>query len=569
MDDQAEIDQMFRDMELAQRIERGDIPTIQNNISKKFSRYKLAPNMQTIDNTCNIQTRGINLLTHQRFLQTYYNSHPERGILLYHGTGSGKTYTSIAMAMSALHYRLVENVILLAPASLKDNYESHVNKFAKFIKRPDFAFRFELISYNTSAINNTELDLRGEKTLVVIEESHLFISMTKNVATTGLNVYKQLLNSKCRIIALSATPVLNTGYEYAVLFSLLAGKGRNGKTRFNLDKANFQQRYYNNGELGNKSEFYDKIKYLVSYYQGANEDSEVFPSKTVHHEDLNMSEFQTYNYNDKKGQFQPTSSTRQGLHGIITRNEPVRRVGKSKNDYAVAERQATGLARPGFESVPKVYRDNGIYDVDELNQALFFTEPEKYSIKFSKILDHIKESPGPVMIYSFFIKDSLNEIERLLEFNGISSVSWDGTNQDSRVDTLSKYNSPENAHGDIIKVILVSSAGAEGISLKNTRQVHIIEPYWNEVRIKQVIGRAVRICSHASLPPAERHVDIYRYFAKTSDGKDTIDHILYRHAMKKYHFDKSIDYLVKQSALDCILNKAQNLDVERCFGDFS
>ena len=35
--------------------------------------------------------------------------------------------------------------------------------------------------------------------------------------------------------------------------------------------------------------------------------------------------------------------------------------------------------------------------------------------------------------------------------------------------------------------MMISPAGAEGINLNNVRQVHILEPYWNEVRIEQKI----------------------------------------------------------------------------------
>lgn len=57
-----------------------------------------------------------------------------------------------------------------------------------------------------------------------------------------------------------------------------------------------------------------------------------------------------------------------------------------------------------------------------------------------------------------------------------------------------------NMYGEIIKVLMITSSGAEGISLKNVRYVHIVEPYWHPVRIEQVIGRARRICSHQDLP---------------------------------------------------------------------
>ena len=57
----------------------------------------------------------------------------------------------------------------------------------------------------------------------------------------------------------------------------------------------------------------------------------------------------------------------------------------------------------------------------------------------------------------------------------------------------------------------------------NVRQVHILEPFWNEVRINQLIGRAIRQCSHEDLPLEERYVDVYRYYATRKGGKPTTD----------------------------------------------
>ena len=68
-----------------------------------------------------------------------------------------------------------------------------------------------------------------------------------------------------------------------------------------------------------------------------------------------------------------------------------------------------------------------------------------------------------------------------------------------------------NLRGEICTILLTTRTGAEGIDLKNVRQVHIIEPYWNPVRLSQVEGRAVRVGSHLELPESERQVDIYKY----------------------------------------------------------
>lgn len=71
--------------------------------------------------------------------------------------------------------------------------------------------------------------------------------------------------------------------------------------------------------------------------------------------------------------------------------------------------------------------------------------------------------------------------------------------------------SNNNNLGEIIKVLMITSAGSEGINLRNTRYVHIMEPYWHPVRLEQVIGRARRICSHQNLPKALQTVEVFIY----------------------------------------------------------
>ena len=74
-----------------------------------------------------------------------------------------------------------------------------------------------------------------------------------------------------------------------------------------------------------------------------------------------------------------------------------------------------------------------------------------------------------------------------------------------------------NFDGGLCRVFCITSAGAEGLSLKCVRGVHIMEPYWNTVRTQQVKGRAVRICSHMDLPEEEQNVEIYTYCSMIPD----------------------------------------------------
>ena len=132
-----------------------------------------------------------------------------------------------------------------------------------------------------------------------------------------------------------------------------------------------------------------------------------------------------------------------------------------------------------------------------------------------------------------------------------------------------------NFMGEIIKIFMITSSGAEGINLRNTRFVHIVEPYWHMVRTNQVIGRARRICSHEDLPKSLRNVKIYLYLTvlseeqKTSernielrirdvsklDSKTpiTTDESLFEIASLKEKINSQLLNAVKASAFDCSL----------------
>ena len=95
-----------------------------------------------------------------------------------------------------------------------------------------------------------------------------------------------------------------------------------------------------------------------------------------------------------------------------------------------------------------------------------------------------------------------------------------------------------NVRGEYIQVIMISSAGAEGISLKCVRQVHIMEPFWNYIRIDQVFGRAIRMKSHINelLPKDERNVEQYLYLSTLPEGEtvEEIFNILKREIMARF-----------------------------------
>lgn len=139
------------------------------------------------------------------------------------------------------------------------------------------------------------------------------------------------------------------------------------------------------------------------------------------------------------------------------------------------------------------------------------------------------------------------------------------------------YFDTRNLNGELCKVIGITGAGAEGISLKCVRAVHILEPYWNMVRLDQVKGRAVRICSHADLPVDQRTVEIFTYLSvfsekqlkggdgprldvkiQTKDKNQTSDEKVYDVCVRKDNINKSLLKIMKEVAVDCELNRNDN-----------
>jgi hypothetical protein len=293
------------------------------------------------------------------------------------------------------------------------------------------------------------------------------------------------------------------------------------------------------------------------------------------------------------------------------------------------------------------------------------TRLQKYSPKYAKILESVLESPGSNLVYSQFLDmegigiflvvleinefqpirielrdgslkftpETIKSIERGPGINRFLSFTG-GEDRDVRSMALKVFNArfseesnsftdlPEemsntlvkagfkgNLHGELCRVFCITSAGAEGLSLRNVRRVHIMEPYWNPVRTDQVKGRAVRICSHIDLNYSdipeqnERTVEVFTYcstfapeallhpdgttefgridmtvlggdgmkpadaakmgFTVPAGAKDyvvTSDEYLYSLSESKKKLLQSIQELMKTSAVDCQLNLYENSD---------
>ncbi len=222
----------------------------------------------------------------------------------------------------------------------------------------------------------------------------------------------------------------------------------------------------------------------------------------------------------------------------------------------------------------------------EKTKSKLFDTMYMCSPKFSRIIFNILKTKGTVMIYSNYVEmEGLQLLKVYLEFFGFVDIDKDsefdktklsgdkklskdglrwcefhgGIEKDVRKLNKEIFNMSDNKYGKHCKIIMISPAGAEGINLNNVRQVHIMEPYWNEVRIEQVIGRALRFCQHKDLPQDERKVDVFRYKVVRKSGKETTDEKMEDISRKKNNLLLSFIEAVKEAAVDCELFKAHNM----------
>ena len=223
------------------------------------------------------------------------------------------------------------------------------------------------------------------------------------------------------------------------------------------------------------------------------------------------------------------------------------------------------------------------------NHGRIFSPAEigKYSSKIASICAQIEKATGIVLIYSEYLGGGAVPIALALEEMGFTRYDKDAgslfkvapvpqrfvQHQARRfaakyaMFTGDKQLSPdnraelealttENERGQRIKVVIISKAGSEGIDFKNVRQVHIMEPWYNMNRIEQIIGRAVRNCSHADLPFAERNVQLFLYgtLLPASPAMEAADIYVYRLAEAKAAQIGQVSRILKENAVDCLLN---------------
>lgn len=409
-----------------------------------------------------------------------------------HEVGSGKTLTSLA-AKDQLGLPLDA----ITPAALVGNYEKEMDKHFDEVPK-DVRIR----SYEGASRRGTF----NEDALAVLDEAH----RARNSGTLfAQKMMPQVAAAKKRLL-LTGTPVYNNPADLAPLINTVAGSnvlpagpgfhekyiGMEDVKAPLVEKLRARLLGYKleDGKrktLVNKKDLVDRMTGYVDVHRNTGEG---FPSKIDETIKVPMSDKQMETYKFLSGDMSPR------LRAKIESGLPLsKQESMDLNAFQGALRQASNTARP-------------------YHAAMNETEEWATSPKLQRVFEDIKklrqENPNHRgVVYSNYLGAGLDPLSAALKREGISHNIFNGSlTEQARKRAVQEYNEGKTP------LLLVSGAGAEGLDLKGTRSIQLMEPHWNNSRLNQVIGRGVRYKSHDHLPEAERNVRVMRYLSTLKPG---------------------------------------------------
>ena len=473
--------------------------------------------------------------------------------------------------------------------------KSRISNKYEFINYDEFVNR--VLGKNTRLKKgNPVYDKKKEENIKNFDNRIIIIDEVQNV--TGNFRYIALMRTlqkakNVRLIILSATPIVDTVEEIIYISNLLNFKN----PKFILKDSSL--------EISPESD--DKLKKNMKYFYKEN----ILKLSNPVKDKTNILSFNNIAEFTKKGEEMLIDSLRGRVSHVpsdpttfplkIKRGDPMEKNKKGsvyvvkcpmsdhqEKTYEYALTLNSNFHSKSSDALTMSYEANNIKDYIDRSYIkrtpLTFDKLRKYSSKIHSILANIQESKGCVFIYSNLVVNSGTElIESILDSNGYTPYSnnrnfsntgkvyakySENLSSSERTGIQNAINSISNIDGSKIKVIIGSPMVSEGVSFRNVRQVHILEPHWNMARTLQAEGRCIRNYSHIDLPLEERNVNTFWYVATSKKGT-TIDELKYMLSEAKDRSNKKIERILKEISIDCYNLKKMDKYIKKAYEDFT
>ena len=447
----------------------------------------------------------VKLYPHQKsFVDRVKKLPPTAGIIAAHGTGTGKTVSAIAAFETLKEQKKAKRVLVIAPAGLRDNFlNKGVKKFtdSKGIivsspgKDPGESVEYIVTSYAAFRKNPDAFIDAYKPDVLIADEFH-------RAGEPSGKTHQAIQKARARVpkfIGLTASIVQNKPSEVVPLANIARGPGN---------------------EVGNKKQFTRKHVQKRTSKQRGVFGGRTFERRLVRQPEIGKALGDTIHYvEDLDASKKPTketvtvevkmSSEQLKLYRMSMKGVDPKIVDKIKRGEDVSKREAMNV----FTKLVRARQvSNSLHTV---RSGMPLEAAAERTPKIKKILDdaaaHIKKTPdAQIIIYTNIVHGGVDVLEAGLKKRGISYGKFIGKGQkgvteETRQKAVDDYVAGKN------KVILITGAGAEGLSLGNTTLVQLADGHYNPERISQAEARGVRAGGLAHRAPEKRKVQVRRY----------------------------------------------------------
>lgn len=478
-----------------------------------ISRYELYPESMT-------DSRYNHLSYEQQFVQRFISPYSfDDELLLFWGMGTGKTCAAAAVSEYSLEVKIFKRAVILAPnENLLNNfarqivsqcatpgkYESTFRSNTSDIKSELKRSGYQFWTYGTFAshIHRTSFG-KYEDTIFILDEVHNIGSTSKestNIRNVLLGLFKELQNRK--ILLLTGTPMRNDFHEFSSIVQLL-----NPHTPSSKFSALKDDRIV---------DFVDTIRPLiygkVSFVESVRNprvNVRMQSNKTI--ENLSVFELKMHPFQEQYYK------------------EAYKIDVEDKTSFYFNSTHASLFVYPdgtygsdGFKANMLIKKNGSARFISSV-ESKFSGSPESviqkvypYSVKYAKILNDIldaRQNKHCIAVYNREISGSgLYVLEALVNALGFSRAQGNETyprerymiltstlNDNVLEKLIKRSRRTDNVQGDIIRVILFSSAISEGFSFSHIQRMVSTSPEWNMSTLLQAEARGNRRMSHKQL----------------------------------------------------------------------
>lgn len=410
------------------------------------------------------------------------------GLILYHSMGTGKTITSLAMV-----YQFTYPIIIISTKASKKNFQDDIKKMNLDESR------IQILTYQKAIKSIMDNNLDFSSYSIIIDEAHHLRSGSK---------LQSILITEClkakKIVLLTGTIFYNSLTDLSVLVNII-------KKDEVLPETNKEFKFFFWDDIyempGSVETLKERIDGTISYYKKQN--------------DLHYPKYFTIDIKVDMSNAQ-ISEYRHYLKKILSLDN-IQHI-----DYSILDK----------------HKVNNFLNVTRQLSNTIDNSPD--FPKIIKIFEYIKNAPKPIIVYSNYLSNGILPLTIHLDKNKIKYAIYFGEQkEEKRNKIIDNYNNRN------IDVLLITSAGSESLDLKNTRSIHIVEPHWNESKINQIIGRAIRYDSHKNLPEIERTVEIVHWISVFGYKIpfETADEYLIKIANQKEKMFSSFDKIIKECSI--------------------